>query len=246
MIDYYGILVVLVICGIMASVSQYLGIMTTAGNILAFVEGLIIGLASFTWLIVLLVFLLTSVAVTRYGFERKKAAGVQEGAKGERGWRNVAANGAVPMFMALLLLLFPDLLSYTGFSVLFISSVAVAASDTTASEIGVLNPNTYLITTFKRVKAGVNGGISTTGELWAFLAAAYTSAVAFFFLFFMDGVPFRPLIAAIPVVSGFLGCQIDSVIGATLENRGYIGKLGNNMVSIALGTLIALALFLFF
>jgi len=228
----------------MASVSQYMGIMTTAGNILAFIEGLLIGLASLTWLIILLAFLLTSVAVTKYGFERKKAAGVQEGTKGERGWRNVAANGAVPMFWAFLLLLFPDSLSDAGFSISFISSVAVAASDTAASEIGVLNPNAYLITTFKREKAGINGGISTTGQLWAFLAASYTSGVAAFFLFFVDKLPLTFSLIAIPVISGFVGCQIDSVIGATLENNGYIGKLGNNMVSIALGTLFALSIFL--
>ncbi len=239
MIDYSEILAVALICGIMASVSQYLGIMTTAGNILAFLEGFLIGMASLTWLIILLVFLLTSVMVTKYGFERKKAAGVQEGEKGERGWRNVAANGAVPMLVALLLLFFPDKLSYPEFSILFVSSVAVAASDTAASEIGVLNPNTYMITTFKRVKAGINGGVSTTGQLWAFLAALYTSTVAALFLIFVDRASLTPILVAAPLISGFAGCQIDSVIGATLENKGYIGKLGNNMVSIALGTLLA-------
>lgn len=245
MIDYSDILAVVLICGVMASVSQYMGIMTTTGNILAFIEGLIIGLASLTWLLILLIFLLTSVVVTRYGFDRKKAAGVQEGNKGERGWRNVAANGATPMFVALLLLLVPGWVSYDGFSILFISSVAVAASDTAASEIGVLNPRTYLITTFSRVKAGTNGGISSTGQLWAFLAALYTSVVAVGFLLIMNSITLNPVYISIPVIAGFLGCQIDSVIGATLENAGHIGKLGNNMVSIALGTAIALVLFLY-
>ncbi len=245
MTDYSGILAVVLICGIMASVSQYMGIMSTTGNILAFIEGLIIGLASLTWLVILLIFLLTSVAVTRYGFDRKKAAGVQEGNKGERGWRNVAANGSTPMFVALLLIFLPNMLSHTAFSILFISSVAVAASDTAASEIGVLNPRAYLITTLKPVEAGINGGISSTGQLWAFLAALYTSVVAAGFLFFMDSLVFSPVEISIPVIAGFTGCQIDSVIGATLENAGHIGKLGNNMVSIALGTVVALALFFY-
>jgi len=245
MIDYSDILAVVLICGVMASVSQYMGIMTTTGNILAFIEGLIIGLASLTWLLILLIFLLTSVVVTRYGFDRKKASGVQEGNKGERGWRNVAANGATPMLVALLLLSVPGWIPYEGFSILFISSVAVAASDTAASEIGVLNPRAYLITTFRRVKAGTNGGISSTGQLWAFLAALYTSVVAAGFLLIMDSLALNPVHISIPVIAGFLGCQIDSVIGATLENSGHIGKLGNNMVSIALGTAVALVLFLY-
>ena len=46
----------------------------------------------------------------------------------------------------------------------------------------------------------------------------------------------------VPMLCGFFGCQIDSVIGATLERKGMIGKLGNNFASISLGTLLALAL----
>ena len=245
MVDYPSIVVVILICITLASVSQYAGIMTASGNILAFIEGLITGLASLSWLIVLLVFLFTSVGVTRYGFDRKKAAGLQEGNKGERGWRNVAANGAVPLFIAALMLFSPALFNYPDFTVLFLSSVAVAASDTAASEIGVLNPKAYLITSFRRVKAGINGGVSSTGELWAFLAALYTSLVAAGFLFIMDATPLSFVQIAIPIVAGFVGCQIDSVIGATLENSGYIGKLGNNLVSIALGTLIALVMLLY-
>jgi uncharacterized membrane protein len=42
------------------------------------------------------------------------------------------------------------------------------------------------------------------------------------------------------MLCGFFGCQIDSVIGATWERKGKIGKLGNNFVSIAIGTLLAL------
>jgi hypothetical protein len=38
---------------------------------------------------------------------------------------------------------------------------------------------------------------------------------------------------------------VDSVIGATIETDGRIGKLGNNLTSISIGTLLALALSLF-
>jgi uncharacterized membrane protein len=44
------------------------------------------------------------------------------------------------------------------------------------------------------------------------------------------------------MLCGFLGCQIDSVIGATWETRGKIGKLGNNFLSILAGTMIAFGL----
>ena len=38
---------------------------------------------------------------------------------------------------------------------------------------------------------------------------------------------------------GFIGCQIDSLLGAVLENRGYIGKGMVNTLAIASGALIA-------
>jgi uncharacterized membrane protein len=44
------------------------------------------------------------------------------------------------------------------------------------------------------------------------------------------------------MLCGFFGCQIDSVIGATWETRGRIGKLGNNFLSIGIGTGLALLL----
>jgi uncharacterized membrane protein len=38
---------------------------------------------------------------------------------------------------------------------------------------------------------------------------------------------------------GFIGCQIDSLFGAVLENRGYIGKGTVNTLAIASGAIIA-------
>ena len=38
---------------------------------------------------------------------------------------------------------------------------------------------------------------------------------------------------------GFIGCQIDSLLGAVLENRGYIGKGMVNTLAITSGALIA-------
>jgi len=38
---------------------------------------------------------------------------------------------------------------------------------------------------------------------------------------------------------GWIGCQVDSVLGATLENRGLIGKGQVNAISIGIGALLA-------
>ena len=237
-------------CAAMAVASFQRKIFSFSGSVSAFVVGMVIGICgNVLWLLLLLVFLVSSFGATKYRFDWKKSEGFQEGTRGERTWRNVVANGAVPAVIAFASFLAQwsspsdnpfskDIASY-----LFASAIAVAASDTAASEIGIIDPRVYLITTFERTKRGSDGGVSLTGQLAAFVAAAITSTVAYvMFAFFDKSLLSGPSTLFIPMLCGFLGCQIDSVIGATLERRGKIGKLGNNLASIGLGTLIALAL----
>lgn len=241
---------VTVFCVVMAVGSYAKRIFDLSGSLSAFVVGMVIGVCgNVLWLLLLLVFLVTSFGATKYRFEWKKAEGFQEGSKGERSWRNVFANGAIPAGIALMSFvaeamepgggMFPkDIASY-----LFVSAIAVAASDTAASEIGIVDPRVYMITTFERTKRGVDGGVSLTGQLAAFVAAAYTSAVAYvIFASLNDSLLAGPETLFIPMLCGFLGCQIDSLIGATWETRGRIGKLGNNFLSILAGTIIAFVL----
>jgi uncharacterized membrane protein len=44
---------------------------------------------------------------------------------------------------------------------------------------------------------------------------------------------------------GFLGCIIDSLIGATWEREGHISKLGNNMISMAAAAVLGFLLLYF-
>lgn len=248
--DLYAIIGVTVFCAVMAIGSYVRKIFNLSGSVSAFVVGMIVGICGdILWILVFLVFLLSSFGATKYKFDWKKAEGFQEGAKGERSWKNVFANGAIPTGIAALSFvaeaiepgggIFPkDIASY-----LFVSAIAVAASDTAASEIGIVDPRVYLITTFERTKRGVDGGVSLTGQLAAFVAAAYTSVVAYvLFAFLNDSLVAGPPTLFIPMLCGFLGCQIDSVIGATWETRGRIGKLGNNFLSILAGTMLAFGL----
>ena len=242
---------VTVFCLAMAILSYKRRIFELSGSVSAFVVGMVIGICgNVLWLLLLLVFLVTSFGATKYRFEWKRSQGFQEGSKGERSWRNVAANGAVPTIIAFASFvteamgdsgivsdnLFPkDIASF-----LFVAAIAVAASDTAASEIGIVDPRVYMITTLKRTKRGADGGVSLTGQLVAFIAAAYTSVMGYVIFAVLD----TELVAGtatlfVPMLCGFLGCQVDSVIGATLETQGRIGKLGNNFLSIMLGTMLA-------
>ena len=50
-----------------------------------------------------------------------------------------------------------------------------------------------------------------------------------------------PVLALILALVGWIGCQIDSFLGALLENRGYLTKGSVNALSIAGGVVIMLA-----
>jgi len=250
--DLLTILGVTIFCAAMGVASYVRKVFDLSGSLMAFGVGMVIGICgNVLWLILLMIFLVTSFGLTKYRYDWKKSQGFQEGTKGERTWRNVAANGAIPTFIAFFSFvaeavntngLFPkDVASF-----LFISAIAVAASDTAASEIGIIDPRVYLITTFERTPRGTDGGISLTGTFVSFIAAAYTSVLAYIVFAALNS----DLLAGqstlfVPMLCGFFGCQIDSVIGATWERRGKIGKLGNNFTSILAGTLLALLLSIF-
>ena len=230
---------VLVLCAALAFLSWKLGLLTLDGSLASFAVGMVLGLfGGFGWLLVLVLFAVTGFVVTRYKMELKIKRRVQEGDKGERSYRNVLANGAVPMAVATLTFL-------TGWEgelpvLIYLSAISVAAADTTASELGVLSDRTYLITTFRRVLPGVDGGVSLYGTLWATMASAFAAVVGWVVI--LGGVP-QPLVL-IPISMGVLGCFIDSLIGATLETKGLMSKLWNNVTSMAFGAGFAFLLIL--
>ncbi len=235
------------LCAVLCYLAYAKDVLTLDGTIAAFAVGMVIGiLGDITWLLVLLFFLLSSFIATRYKFALKQAMGVQEGVKGERRATNVLANGFAPMVAAVLSFFNPQWFPRTASGVIFLAAVAVAGADTLASEIGVLDRHAYLITTFKRVTPGTDGGVSWLGQACALGAALYTAVVGWFFLTNLadaGGLTLTmPLIASlllVPAVVGFVGCQIDSVIGATLERRGLVNKKTTNLLATSAGAVIA-------
>ena len=237
--------------GVLSALAYRRDILTWDGSVAAFVVGMVIGIfGDVTWLFLLLFFLLSSFLATRYRFALKEALGVQEGIRGERRATNVLANGIAPMAVATVYLVmplvipgsFPKMIS----GVIFLSALSVAGADTLASEIGVLSPRTVLITNLQRVPPGTDGGVSRLGQLSAFGAALYTSIFGWFVLSYLartygltPTMPAAPGYLLIPMAIGFLGCQIDSVLGATLERRGLVNKKTVNLVSTTSGAILA-------
>lgn len=226
--------------------------LNAAGAFTAVAMGsLIVLFTNFLWLLLLFALLGLGSAATRWKFKEKSERKVSEKAGGRRSTRNVIANGATPAVLAVAA---PFIAGYAPFGpavagVTYVSAIAVAAADTFASEFGSLAKRVRLITTWRVVPAGVDGGVSWQGQVAALAGGTLISALGALFLWLTQGplhVDPTPVTLALPALMGFFGCQVDSVLGATLEGGGLFTKEETNLLSItagaALGFVLALVL----
>ena len=201
----------------------------------AIVGIVIIVFADVRWFLVMLAFLVIGSASTRYRYEVKAAAGIAESHGGVRGYINVFANGLDGVAAAVLY----GLSGGSPLAVaLYLGSIATAAADTMGGEIGMTSRDPLLITTFERVPKGTNGGVTVLGEGAALLASALIALAATAL-----GIGDLRLLIAV-TIAGFLGSNVDSVVGALFENKGFIGNAGTNLAATLAGGLIALVLLL--
>ncbi len=200
-----------------------------AGGVLAFLLFLGGGPGAFAALIT--VFLLASIT-TRIGHQRKRQLGTAEKQSG-RSASQIAANIGIAAAAVLVGLVTGHPIAWLVASA---AALAEAAADTTSSEVGqAVSDSAYLITDFRQVPVGTDGGISVAGTLAGVAAALAVAMVAWA----------TRIIAAhwlLPVAAaGVLGMFVDSFLGASLERR----RLLNNDAVNLLGT-IAAALFALF
>ncbi len=200
----------LIAAAILAFSFGYFAYRARAMDLSGLFSGALIGLllivfADVRWFVILLVFFALGAGTTRYRFDYKRRIGVEQEKSGVRGYRNVFANGIVAAAAAVLY----GVTLHPACVALFLGAVATAAADTVASEIGVTGQTPYLITTFERVRAGTNGGVTLVGEAAAGLAALVIGLIAF-----LLGVA-DPAMLLVTVAAGLVGTNVDSVIGAS-------------------------------
>lgn len=218
--------------------------LNAAGAFVAFLMGaVIVAVTNIAWLLVLFSLLVVGTLATRFGFSEKEERKVAEKDKGRRRSRNVVANGLTPTLLAAASPLVGAFAGHEAAAVTFVAAVAVATSDTVASEIGSLATRVVLITNLRPVPPGTDGGVSWRGQAAALAGAAATALVGYVLLALVTReTSASPLVFLIPAFCGFLGCQIDSVLGATLETKGLVTKEEVNLLSITMGAGVALAL----
>ncbi|XP_005180698.1 transmembrane protein 19 isoform X2 [Musca domestica] len=210
-----------------------------SGAALGIIVAIILSISNHAFFASLAAFFFTSSRATKFRshMKRKIEKDFKEG-EGQRNWVQVLCNSGMATQLAILYLIDVgssertiDFVRDYRASWLGIAVMAVFAScngDTWASELGSVlsKSDPYLITTFKKVPRGTNGGVSFIGLIVSFLAGvvvglAYLITVHFTAPAHMHLVapPQWPLILW-GGIAGLFGSLIDSLLGATLQYSG--------------------------
>ncbi|WP_394356118.1 DUF92 domain-containing protein [Thermococcus stetteri] len=224
--------ITMILLGILAYKSHALDIKGSAAAVFLGMGVLVFG-GMWTFL-ALLAFLVLGVLATKYRYDEKVRRGLAQSNNGTRSIGNVLGNGlAVLVFLLVEAVVKEDVFWAATFA-----SIATVNGDTLASELGkVLGRRPRLITNLKPVKPGTNGAVSLQGEIIAIIGALIIAL----FALPLTTHTWEMLLAV--TIGGFIGVNLDSLIGATLEEKGITDNNSTNFLASLLGGLIGAGLF---
>ncbi len=179
----------------------------------------VFGFGGWPWAMLLIVFFVSSSALTRYGAHRKAEATRDFAKGGRRDLGQALANGGIAAALAILWGLAPHPILWW----MFAGSLAAVTADTWATEVGLLSGRSprHLLTG-RRVPPGTSGAVTPVGTMAAGLGALGIGILA---------VGLSPvggsLGMALPVgLAGFLGMVLDSLLGATVQRIYWCDRCG--------------------
>lgn len=202
----------------------------TGGIITAF---LLLG-ANIWGLIILGAFFTLGSLASVWKFKQKQQLGLAEANKAKRSAVHAFSNGGVAAICGLLAWLFPANASL--FQTMLAASMASAMADTLASELGNVYGSRYInVLTFRKAPRGLDGVVSWEGTL---LGAVGSMLIAIIY-----GLGFGWTILVIIVAfSGIAGNWFDSVLGATVQRKGYLNNHAVNFANTLFAALFTLLL----
>jgi len=232
-VDAFYLMKVLVFSFVLGYLSYRAHVADVSAMLSATLLGVVIIISSdVNWFFMLLAFFLLGSMFTRYKYNFKLARGIAEGKGGVRGYKNVFSNSLAGLTLAVAYGIFP----WHGQVLLaaYLGSVATACGDTLASEIGeTYKGEPRMITTLKKVKPGTDGAVSILGEKAAFFGALVIALLAFIL------VPIDLSLVLIVTAGGFIGTNIDSLLGATFQQKGYLTNNGVNLFATISGAIVS-------
>ncbi|MCL6540002.1 MAG: DUF92 domain-containing protein [Roseiflexus sp.] len=181
------------------------------------------GLGGWTWGSVLIVFFVTSSALSHFRqAQKQRIAGEKFEKGGRRDLWQALANGGAGAALALVY-------GLTGEPVMLLAAyvgvMATVTADTWATEIGVLSPHPpRLITSGRIVAPGTSGGVTLYGISASAGGALLIGATTLLFMVAERGVWLVALLPA-ALVGGVVGSLVDSLLGATVQAM-YLSPTG--------------------
>ncbi|ESR64288.1 hypothetical protein CICLE_v10008889mg [Citrus x clementina] len=185
----------------------------------------------------LLVFFFTSSKLTKVGEEKKRRVDADFKEGGQRNWIQVLSNSGIAAVLVVIVwkltgqqdkcLDSKELPLVTSLIGGILGHYCCCNGDTWSSELGVLSDEQpRLITTFKPVRRGTNGGVTKAGLLAAVAAGSVIGLTFVLFGFFTatctrDIALKQLLVIPISAIAGLCGSLIDSLLGATLQFSGF-------------------------
>jgi uncharacterized protein (TIGR00297 family) len=171
--------------------------------------------------VTLLAFFVIGTLATKLGYARKAREGLAQEKEGRRGFTHAFSNVGVAAICAIAV----GRLGHHAAAVvplfMAIASLATAAADTAASEIGqLIGRRPFLPLTFKRVPPGTEGAISVEGTLIGIVAAAIVAMVGTTAAQMLWPVPYRTRAMVVVTLCAFIGSYLESIAGSWNRRAG--------------------------
>lgn len=185
--------------------------LSASGAVSAFLlAAIIFGFGGWKWTMPILTFFILSSFLSKLG-KLKNDNIFEKGS--QRDHVQVLANGGIGGILMIIQVLYPNPLLYLA----YLGSLAAAAADTWATEIGMhWGRKPRLISNLKSVPPGTSGGVTSAGLLGSFLGSLILILSGAMFIQSDSFFP-RLILIILLTASGFFSSLIDSLLGATLQ-----------------------------
>ncbi len=210
--------------------------LTLAGTLTAAFLGVFLYIgAGYNGILMAAALFLLSATATAWKTGVKEALDAAEKNKGQRTAAQVLANVGTGGLTGLLCFFYPANLDLLR--LMMAAGLASAAADTISSEMGmVYGRKFYNIISLKKDQRGLDGVISLEGTLFGLAASSVIAAVYAFG--FGWNISFWWII-----LSGTIGNLTDSILGATLERKKFLGNNAVNFLNTVVAAFVAWMLY---
>jgi len=218
------------LAAVVALAAWRLGALDRGGALGAFlIGGAVFGFGGPVWGAVLVVFFLSSSALSYFRSDRKADITDSGDRAPRRNLSQTLANGGLAAALAVVVgIVTRESPWYPTLTLAYFGALSAATADTWATELGLLSSRPpRLITTGAPVSAGQSGGVTTVGLLASLAGGAFIGLSAFILIqlaslattgqWFLQDWFLLPLCT----LAGLSGSLVDSFLGATWQRQNF-------------------------